>query len=68
MTIRAKIFTFLSGHGETIVEPTHEDRINEWLAAIDGEIVELTQSESADSKGSHHVTICVWYLPTCSNN
>ncbi len=60
---RVKMFTFLSGHGETLVEPPHEGHMNQWLANIDGEIVEITQSESSGAGGDHHVTICVWYLP-----
>ena len=60
---RIKMFTFVSGHGETLVDPPHEDRINEWLSAIDGEIIDVTQSESERAGGGHHVTVCVWYLP-----
>lgn len=68
MKIRAKVFTFISGHGETVVEASHEDRINEWLGRIKGEIVELTQSESARPNGGNHVTVCVWYLPNHSED
>lgn len=64
MRERVKVFSFVSGHGETVVEPPHEDHINRCLAAINGEIVEITQSESERSGAGHHVTICVWYLPS----
>jgi len=64
MQERLKIFTFVSGHGETMVEPRHEDHINEWLAAIPGEIMQVSQSESARPGAGHHVTLCVWYVPS----
>ena len=63
MQERIKMFTFVSGHGETLVEPPHEDHINQWLAGINGEIIDVTQSESQRGDGGHHVTVCVWYLP-----
>jgi hypothetical protein len=63
MKTRTKIFTFVSGHGETLVEPPHQEHINQWLESMPGEIVHVTQSESAQTDGSHHVTVCVWYLP-----
>lgn len=63
MKERVKVFTFLSGHGETLVGPPHEDHINQWLAEIKGEILEITQSESHRPDKGHHITICVWYLP-----
>ena len=63
MQERIKMFTFVSGHGETLVDPPHEDHLNDWLAGVDGEIVEITQSESERPGGGHHVTLCVWYLP-----
>jgi hypothetical protein len=63
MIERVKVFTFVSGHGETLVDPPHEDRINQWLATINGQILEITQSESPRSDGGHHVTACVWYVP-----
>ncbi len=61
MRIRVKIFTFLSRHGETVVGPGHEDLVNRWLDSFDGEIVEVSQSESERSGVGHHVTITVWY-------
>lgn len=64
MNERIKIFTFISGHGETLVDPPHEDHINEWLASNSGQILEITQSESPRPGGGHHVTVCVCYLPT----
>jgi hypothetical protein len=63
MQERVKIFTFISGHGETIVEPPLEDHINDWLAAAKGKLMKITQSESVRSASGHHVTICVWYVP-----
>jgi hypothetical protein len=64
MQERVKIFTFVSGHGETVVDPPHENHINEWLASVKGQVVEITQSESARGGQGHHVTICVWYVST----
>jgi len=63
MQVRIKIFTFISGHGETVVGPAHEDNINRWLESIDGEILNVSQSESERSGSGHHVTITVWYVP-----
>jgi hypothetical protein len=60
---RVKVFTFVSGHGETLVDPPHEDHINQWLADVGGQIMEITQSESERLGGGSHVTVCVWYLP-----
>lgn len=68
MRERVKIFTFITGHGETLVEPPHEDRINQWLTDTRGEIVEITQSESGQPGGGHHVSVCVWYLPDESDS
>jgi hypothetical protein len=63
MQERVKVFTFLSGHGETLLDPPHEDHINQWLAAVKGEVVQVSQSESERAGAGHHVTICVWYVP-----
>ena len=63
MNERLKVFTFISGHGETLVDPPHEDHINEWLSCAKGRIVDITQSESGQDRGGHHVTVCVWYIP-----
>jgi hypothetical protein len=63
MKERVKVFTFVSGHGETMVEPPHEDHINQWLATVDGQLVRVNQSESERAEAGHHVTICVWYIP-----
>lgn len=63
MRERLKIFTFVSGHGETIVEPRHEDHINQWLQATGGTLVRVTQSESERSGVGSHVTVCLWYVP-----
>ena len=63
MRTRVKVFTFVSGHGETMIEPPHEDRINQWLAGSNGDIVQVSQSESERPGLGHHVTVCVWYDP-----
>jgi hypothetical protein len=63
MRERVKIFTFFTGHGETLVEPAHEERINQWLATAKGEIVEIAQSESERPGAGHHITLSVWYVP-----
>jgi len=58
MNERVKVFTFVSGHGETVIEPRHEDHINQWLASIKGRLVNISQSGVG-----HHVTLCIWYVP-----
>jgi hypothetical protein len=63
MKERVKIFTFLTGHGETLLEPKHEEHINQWLAALDGQVTHICQSESTRQGVGHHVTVCVWYIP-----
>jgi len=63
MQERLKVFTFVSGHGETVVEPRHEEHINQWLASVSGTLVRVTQSESERSGVGHHVTVCLWYIP-----
>jgi hypothetical protein len=63
MQERVKVFTFVSGHGETVLEPRHEDHMNQWLAATPGQLVRVTQSESERPGIGHHVTVCLWYLP-----
>jgi hypothetical protein len=63
MIERVKIFTFLTGHGETLLEPKHEEHINQWLEANAGEVVRVTQSESVRQGVGHHVTVCIWYTP-----
>jgi hypothetical protein len=67
MQERLKIFTFVSGHGETVLEPRHEDHINQWLATTRGTLVEVTQSESERGGSGHHVTVCLWYVPAEGN-
>lgn len=62
MLERVKVFTFVSGHGETVLD-RHEDHINQWLASIQGQVIEISQSESERAGGGHHVTLCVWYVP-----
>lgn len=66
MKERLKMFTFVTGHGETLIDSTQEDHVNKWLESVDGTIVELTQSESERSKGGHHITIGIWYVPGAS--
>jgi hypothetical protein len=63
MQERIKIFNFISGHGETMIEPRHEEQINQWLANTHGNLVRVSQSESERQGSGHHVTICVWYEP-----
>jgi len=63
MLERLKVFTFISGHGETLLEPRHEDHINQWLASVKGQVVDISQSESERSGAGHHVTVCIWYVP-----
>ena len=62
MNTRVKVFNFISGHGETVIQPAHEDHINQWLAGINGDVVHVSQSESMRPRDGHHVTICVWYV------
>ena len=63
MRERVKLFTHFSGHGETIAEPPLEERINQWLAAVNGEFVHISQSESEHTGAGHQVTVCIWYIP-----
>lgn len=63
MRERVKVFTFVSGHGETLIDPPLEEHINLWLASVEGELVSVTQSESQRPGTGHHVTVCLWYLP-----
>ena len=63
MNERVKIFTFVSGHGETVLEPPLEAHINQWLSSNKGRLVRVTQSESERVGAGHHMTICVWYVP-----
>jgi hypothetical protein len=62
MRERVKVFTFVSGHGETVVGSAQEDHINQWLVSIDGKMVRVSQSESERPGIGHHITICVWYV------
>jgi hypothetical protein len=63
MQERVKVFTYLSGHGATVIGPPLEDAINQWLAGSEGRLVRVTQSESERTGVGHHVTLCVWYVP-----
>jgi hypothetical protein len=64
MIERVKVFTHLTGHGTTVIDPPLEDNINQWLEAAHGRLVRISQSESERPGVGHHVTICVWYVPT----
>jgi hypothetical protein len=63
MKERVKVFTYISSHGATVLEPPLEDHINQWLASVNGRLVHLSQSESERPGVGQHVTICVWYTP-----
>ncbi len=67
MRERCKLFTYISGTGSTVIETPLEDRINEWLAQVDGELIETTHSESTCKDGGHHLTVGIWYLPKRSS-
>ncbi len=60
---QVKIFTFVSGYGETIVDAPHEEHINQWLSTVKGRLVHVSQSESERPGTGHHVTLCIWYVP-----
>ena len=62
MRERVKLFTFVSGHGETIGGSPQEDHINQWLASVEGKVIQVSQSESERPGVGQHVTICVWYV------
>ena len=62
MREQVKVFTFVSGHGETVVEPKHEDHINQWLSSAKGRFCEYHPIGERTSGGGHHVTVCVWYV------
>jgi hypothetical protein len=63
MTERVKIFTYISGHGETAISTPLEDQINQWLTQVKGKPIFVSQSESERTGTGHHVTVCIWYLP-----
>jgi hypothetical protein len=63
MQERVKVFTFLSGHGETVLDPPLEEHINQWLATTPARLVHVSQSESERPGTGHHVTVCLWYVP-----
>jgi hypothetical protein len=63
MKERVKVFTHLSGHGTTVLEPPLEDHINQWLRAANGKLVDVSQSESERPGVGQHLTVCLWYLP-----
>ena len=61
MRERVKVFTYIGGKGATLIEPSLEDHLNEWLASLTGRVLFVTQSESRSEGNQHHVTVCVWY-------
>jgi hypothetical protein len=63
MNEQVKVFTFVSGHGTTLIDPPIEDHINQWLSATPGRIQRTTQSESERTGVGHHVTVIIWYVP-----
>ena len=63
MRERVKVFTYTSGTGSTLIQPTLEDHMNEWLSTANGRIVQVSQSESERPKAGPHVTLCIWYVP-----
>ena len=63
MQERVKVFTYVSGTGSTVIETSLEDHINEWLASVNGKLLNVSQSES-ERQGMAHVTVCLWYLPS----
>jgi hypothetical protein len=63
MRERVKVFTHISGHGTTVLEPPLEEYINQWLKTANGKLVDVTQSESERPGVGQHLTVCVWYLP-----
>jgi hypothetical protein len=63
MKERVKVFTHISGHGSTVLEPPLEEYINQWLRTAGGKLVDVTQSESERPGVGQHVTVCVWYAP-----
>jgi hypothetical protein len=63
MRERVKIFSFVSGHGETIVQPRLEEHINDWLSKTQARLLFVSQSESEHASSSHHITVCVWHVP-----
>ncbi|HZZ79793.1 MAG TPA: hypothetical protein VFE62_14845 [Gemmataceae bacterium] len=63
MKERVKIFTFITGHGEQLLQPKEEEQINQWLASVNGHVERITQSESVRQGIGHHITVSVWYEP-----
>ena len=63
MRERVKVFTHISGHGTTVLDPPLEEYINQWLKTVNGKLVDVTQSESERPGVGQHLTVCVWYLP-----
>lgn len=64
MQERIKVFTFVSGHGETVLGSAQEEHINQWLASVEGKLAHVSQSESERQGVGHHVTISLWYVPS----
>jgi hypothetical protein len=64
MRERVKVFTHASGEGSTVADTALQDMLNEWLTQNEGQILRITQSESARPGRAQHVTICIWYVPS----
>ncbi len=63
MRERVKVFHYVSGEGSTLGDSPLEEHINEWLSKRNGQLVNVTQSESHRQGSIQHVTVCVWYVP-----
>jgi hypothetical protein len=63
MQARVKVFTLASGEGSTISDTDLEQTVNQWLASVEGRLVQVTQSESHRPGKAQHITLCVWYVP-----
>jgi hypothetical protein len=63
MKERVKVFTHISGHGTSVLQPPLENYVNEWLSTTGGKLVNVTQPESDRPGVGHHITVCLWYTP-----
>ncbi len=63
MRERVQVFTHASPEGSSVGEDLLQDMINDWLAETQGQIVNITQSESHRPGKAQHITLCVWYIP-----
>ena len=67
MRERVQVFTHTSPEGSAVGEDLFQDMINDWLAETQGQIVNITQSESHRPGKAQQVTVCVWYIPKKSS-